>query len=136
MFERKISVQALQRVLTVLIVMAAVGACSTAGKSTGGDQSIITLQEIQDSQAINAYQIIRQLRPRWMTRNRGQRSVFEDEADFARVKVDEFPPREWDHLREIPREAIREIRFLEPREATFLYGTGYNAGLVRVLTKG
>ena len=49
--------------------------------------------------------------------------------------LDDLPPREFNSLREIPREAILEIRFLDAREATFLYGTGYNAGVVKVTTK-
>ena len=129
----------MRRVVAVAAVVVAAGACSTAGRgapAARGDQNVITLREIEASEASNAYEIIQQLRPRWMNRNRGQRSIFEDQADFARVMVDEFPPREWEHLREITRESIQEIRFLEPREATFLYGTGFNAGLVRVTTKG
>ena len=55
---------------------------------------------------MTAYQIVQELRPRWMIRNRGERSFVEDAADFARVVVDGLPPREFNHLHEIPRETI------------------------------
>lgn len=112
-----------------------VSACGGAGtrSSTGGD--IITLAEIQQTEARNALEVVQQLRPRWMVRSRGARSVHEDGQDFTRVVVDELPPDGFDVLLTIPREAIAEIRYLDAREATFQFGTGYNAGLIRVTTK-
>jgi hypothetical protein len=46
-----------------------------------------------------------------------------------------MPPREFDYLRELRRESLAELRFLDSREATLLYGTGYNAGVIKVTTK-
>jgi hypothetical protein len=112
-------------------------ACAT-GPSSGGpprDQNLITLHEIEETQAETAYHLVQQLRPRWMVRNRGQRSVADGPADFARVVLDDLPPREFDFLREIAKESVYEIRFLDAREATFLYGTGYNAGILKVTTR-
>ena len=127
-----------QRAFTLLAFVGVFGACSTAGTSgsqSTQDRNLITLAEIEASEARTAYDLVRQLRPRWMVRNRGQRSISEGPSDYAKVMLDELPPREFDSLREIPRETILEIRFLEPREATFLYGTGYNAGVVKVTSK-
>lgn len=118
-----------------------IGACagsSGPGPGTGpasGNREVITLAEIQQTEAVTAYQIVQELRPRWMNRNRGERTFFEDAADFARVIVDGLPPREFNFLHEIPREVIQELRFLTPREATFKYGTGYNAGVIEVTSK-
>jgi hypothetical protein len=125
---------------TFAVVLSLILLPSCAGSGAGpsrlqGDRNLITLAEIEGTEARDAYEVVQQLRPRWMVRNRGQRTIFEDGADFAKVVVDEFPPREFDVLREIPRETIFEIRFLEPREATFLYGSGYNEGVVKVITK-
>lgn len=125
--------------LTALILVPCVVACSTggtAGASRGGDQNVITLAEIQETDGQTAYEIVQELRPRWTVRNRGSRSFTTGAADNTRVILDDFPPREFDFLREIDRSVIREIRYLEPREATLLYGTGYNAGIIRVTSKG
>jgi len=114
-----------------------VGCTGGGGPSTQAprDYNVITLEEIQATEAITAYQIVQQLRPRWMVRNRGDRSFAVDDSDYAKVIVDEMPPREFDFLRELRREVLQEIRFLEPRDATLLYGTGYNAGVIKVTTK-
>lgn len=122
----------------VLSIPALFTACATStppGTATPRDPNVITLEEIEATQAETAYDIIQQLRPRWMVRNRGQRTFNETAADYAKVVLDELPPREFDFLREIPRATIREMRFLEAREATYLYGTGYNAGVIKVTTK-
>jgi hypothetical protein len=112
-------------------------ACAT-GPSSGGpprDQNLITLAEIEETQAETAYHLVQKLRPRWMVRNRGRRSVTDGPADFARVVLDDLPPREFEFLREIAKDSVHEIRFLDAREATFLYGTGYNAGVLKVTTR-
>ena len=116
-------------------ILAACGGGAAPGTAAPRDENLITLEEIEATQAPTAFDIIRQLRPRWMVRNRGQRTFNETEADYAKVFVDEMPPREFDFLREIPRGTIFEMRFIEPREATYLYGTGYNAGVVKVITR-
>jgi hypothetical protein len=51
------------------------------------------------------------------------------------VILNDLPPRSLDFLREIPRDVLLEIRIISPREATFLYGTGYTAGIIKVTTK-
>jgi len=114
-----------------------VGCAGGGGPSTQAprDYNVITLEEIEATEAITAYQIVQQLRPRWMVRNRGERSFAVDDSDYAKVMVDDFPPREFDYLRELRREVLLEIRYLEPRDATLLYGTGYNAGVIKVTTK-
>jgi hypothetical protein len=113
-------------------------ACATGrgqGSGVQRDSNVITLAEIEATVAETAFQIVQQLRPRWMIRNRGQRSFAVSAADYARVIVDDMPPREFDFLREIRRENITEIRYLSPSEATLLYGSGYNEGVIKVKTR-
>jgi len=119
-------------------LLASLGACAGSGGgggSSSGSRDVITLAEIQETEVGTAYDVVQVLRPRWMIRNRGTRSFGEGSADFPRVMLDDLPPREFNFLREIPREVLQEIRFLSAREATFLYGTGYNAGIIKVMTK-
>jgi len=121
--------------MAVPSLLAACGGGGAPGTATPRDANVITLEEIEATQAATAYDIIQQLRPRWMVRNRGQRTFSETEADYAKVFVDDMPPREFDYLSQIPRASIQELRFIEAREATYLYGTGYNAGVVKVTTR-
>jgi hypothetical protein len=121
--------------LMLSVLTAACGGGGGAGSTAPRDYNVITLAEIEASQAETAYQLVQQLRPRWMIRNRGERTFSVDEADYAKVIVDEMPPREFDVLRELRRGTLQELRFLEPREATFLYGTGFNAGVIQVTTR-
>ena len=105
------------------------------GTGAGRDADVITLAEIEATQVATAYQLVQQLRPRWMNRSRGDRSFGVAEADRIKVTVDGLPPREFDYLGDIPRDALLELRLLSPREATLLYGTGFNAGIIKVTTK-
>jgi hypothetical protein len=112
-------------------------ACAT-GPSSGApqeDRNVISLSEIQSTEAEDAYQIIQQLRPRWFVRNRGVRTFSEGNLATLRVVVDNLPPREIEFLHQLAREILQEIRFLDSREATFKYGTGHDAGIIEVTTK-
>ena len=122
----------------ILLGAGAVVACASGGPprgDVGRDPEVITLAEIEASQAQTAYELVQQLRPRWTIRNRGDRSFTEEAADFTKVSVDDMAPVEFDHLRQIPRTSILEIRRLSPSEATMRYGTGFNAGLIKVTTR-
>jgi hypothetical protein len=46
-----------------------------------------------------------------------------------------IPPREVEFLLQIRKQTIQEIRYLDPREATFKFGTGYSAGVFLITTK-
>jgi len=121
----------------VLILLATLSGCATGAPpgSATRDQEVITAAEIAESRAQTAMDLIQQLRPRWMIRNRGERTFVESAYDYPRVVVDDLPPREFDFLREISREVLVEIRFLNPRDATLLYGTGNTQGIIRVTTR-
>jgi hypothetical protein len=123
---------------TLLVLMSLAAGCGGAGSRGPGtehDPNVITLAEIEAGDVETAYQLVQQLRPRWLSRSRGERSLATDQADYTRVVVDDMPPREFDHLHEIPRSALVELRLLLPREATLLYGTGFNSGVIRVTTR-
>lgn len=125
------------RALLLFLFTAAFGACAGSGTSSrsSGNRDIITLAEIQETQAATAYDIVQELRPRWMIRNRGERSFNETSEDFLKIILDDLPPREFNFLREIPRDVLVEIRYISPRDATMRYGTGHNSGVLLVTTR-
>ena len=107
----------------------------SAGAGGGRDSDVIKLEEIQAAEVETALQLVQQVRPRWMVRSRGDRSFGVSEADRTKVIVDDMPPREFEYLDELPKSVLLELRLLPPREATMLYGTGFNAGIIKVTTK-
>jgi len=121
--------------LAFLLVLGPLAGCAAGAGPGARDQDVITAEEISESQAQTALDLIQQLRPRWAVRSRGERTFVGSSDDYPRVVVDNLPPREFDSLREIPWEILVEIRFLNSREATLLYGTGHTQGIIRVTTK-
>jgi hypothetical protein len=122
--------------LAVTLLLPLVGCAG--GPSSGApprDQNVITLAEIEATEAETAAQVIQQLRPRWMMRNRGVRTFGEGAEAYPKVITDESPPREVEFLLQIRKQTIQEIRYLDPREATFKFGTGYSAGVFLITTK-
>lgn len=131
------TMRAAASLLTLGSLILLASACAT-GPSTGapqGDRNVITLSEIQATEAESAYQIIQQLRPRWFVRNRGVRTFVEGGEATLQVVLDDLPPRELEFLHQLAREILQEIRFLDSREATFKYGTGHDAGIIEVTTR-
>jgi hypothetical protein len=126
--------------LATLVLLFAVGACATGQRSGGRSNSdVITLEEIQESNVFNAYEIVRQLRPAWL-RGRGPQTFTTDvsnttTAGYPKMMVDDLPPRQLEALRDIRVAEIAEIRYINPRDATFRYGTGYSGGIIKVITK-
>jgi hypothetical protein len=97
-------------------------ACSAAQRAGGpGDPTMLLEDEIAASDARNAYELIEQLRPRWL-RERTPRSlrldtvilVYRDGARFGTIET----------LQTIPVETIRSIRVLDAAEAGRLPGLG------------
>jgi hypothetical protein len=121
----------------VLIPTATAIACATASNSPGqpggrarGDSSVITEQEIVRGNARTAYQTIERLRPHFLSVSRaqgstGERVVYVDGVRLGTVAV----------LHQIPSASIREVRYLDAREATIRFGTGHSAGAIVVATK-
>jgi hypothetical protein len=121
-------------------LLLAVGACATGTAGGGRSQSdVITLEEIQQANVRDAYEIVRQYRPQWL-RGRGPQTFTSDvrnttTAGYPKVKVDDLPPMDLESLRDIRFVEIAEIRYINPRDATFRYGTGFSGGIIQVITK-
>jgi len=130
------------RIIAVAIfgLLLAAGACAT-GQSGGAraERDVISAEEIEQSNVHDAYEIVRQLRPRWL-RGRGPQTFTDDVRNttipgYPRVKVDDLPPMNLEDLRDIRVVEIAEIRYINPRDATLRYGTGFSGGIIQVITK-
>ncbi|MGH7501834.1 MAG: hypothetical protein ACREL7_08770 [Longimicrobiales bacterium] len=116
--------------LTLLVV------CACAGSRAQGarDRYLITEAEIEASAQLNAYEVVQALRPEFL-RTRGTTSFRATEPVEAVVYVDGLRTGDPSTLRGVPREVVREIRYIDAREATTRYGTGHGGGVIMVSTK-
>lgn len=98
-------------------------ACATT-PGTVGDQSVLTEQQIAQSDARNAFELIEHLRPRWLNQrfNRSLRLdteilVYYNGARMGGLEI----------LRDIQIDGIRQIRYVDSAEAGRLPGASSDA---------
>ncbi len=126
--------------VALLVALGAV-ACAAAsqGSQTGGRRSnTITAEEIASVYASNAYELVQRLRPQWLV-TRGaagsREAVLEGGLSGGIVVyVDGVRRGGVDALRELSREQVRELRWIDAKDATTRYGTGHSSGVIEVYT--
>jgi hypothetical protein len=134
------------RVVAALATAVSLG-CATSGAgpsssaASGGSRSqdVIAEAEITSRarEATNALQIIQTLRPQ-MLRSRGMSSIdprATGEETLPRVYVDEISYGNLSTLSNVNANQIKEIRFVNARDATTRWGTGHTGGVILVTTK-
>jgi hypothetical protein len=115
---------------TPLLVIAGACAGTTPGtEAPTRDRNRISLEEIDASDRLNAYELIRALRPAWL-RARDAGAPLTVYMNGGRVGAG--PPT----LRSISRSTIEEIRYYDSRAATTRFGAGHSGGVVDVRTRG
>ena len=123
------------RWVAVALLVGVLGACATAGERSGGSSaSAVTAEQIQETSVSTAHEALQRLRPRWL-RSRGQMSVEHPNAGYAVVFVDGVRYGDLRVLREINADAVEEMEFIDARDATTRYGTGYTGGIIMVTTR-
>lgn len=91
-----------------------------------GTSKVLSIDELSRAPGRNALELLQELRPQYL-RNRGP-------LHAPTVFVDYLRRGGTDALREIPASSIAEIRYLDSRDATQLFGSGYTGGIIHVLT--
>jgi len=142
------------RQLAVLAVLAAAGAAACAtrqrpatssdpvtstaagapGQAAGRPQSrrdVITRDEIARSTAANALELVRQLRPSFLS-DRGPQSFQNQDAGRVIVYLNGTKYGFLDSLSQIPTVGITEIRHFSATEATQRWGIGHSGGVIYV----
>jgi hypothetical protein len=112
--------------------------CGSAGDGSKATlaREALTAEEIAKTGAVNAYEAIRSRRPEFLM-PRAPRS-FGYGARSTTVPVvylDAMYYGELEVLKSIPVQRIKEIRYIDPRDATIKYGTGHVAGVILVISK-
>ena len=123
----------------VLATAATLGlhACAAHRSSSAAvaDNSVITEDEIESSHAFNAYEAVYKLRHEFLV-SRGKLSLDPSVPPaLPNVYVDNMFYGDVSTLRGIAAVSIESIKFYEPAEAQFKFGTGNMAGVIGVTTK-
>jgi hypothetical protein len=105
----------------------------TGARSTSGELTAADLDNL--GPGVSAYEAIERLRPIWL-RDRGVNSPSAAYADdtLPRVHID-TTPYDVEALRSFRTSDIQTISFMDGRDATTRYGTGYVNGLILVTTR-
>lgn len=128
------------RLFPPLLVLAMAMGCASAGGAGNGSgasttrhsSDVITTEEIQQATGLStAYDAVQRLRPQFL-RIRGP-STFGG-AEGPVVYVNGMRRGGADSLRQIGITEVKEIRYLNARDATTKYGTGVSQGVIEVTT--
>lgn len=114
---------------TLIASLACAGARSHPARVRPERRDVLGVDEIRRDGSGTAYDVIRRLRPEFLSRAKA-RGV----DDLPIVFLDGIRVGEIDVLRTIGVTGLREIRWLGPDEATLRFGTGYPAGAICVIT--
>jgi hypothetical protein len=121
----------LRIVSSVAFVVLLAGCASSGERSTRSQSNVITIQDIESAQFRSAFELIRGLRPQWLTasgssiRGGGQIVVYVDDMRMGGPE----------YLNQVPTNDMRGARWLSPSEATIRYGTGHSAGAIAIQTR-
>jgi hypothetical protein len=112
--------------------------CASRGATQRGNPDLLTSQQLDSYVHLNAYDAIRHTRPQWLRSTRGQSSIVSSSTEQRglRVYVDGILFGSALDLRSLEVRAISEVRFLDARKATLLYGTNHAEGALVVKTVG
>jgi hypothetical protein len=117
---------------------AVVAGGSGASRTTRRNPELIEESEITSraSDAANALQVIQKLRPQMLTgRGLGSPTDVTGETSRPKVYVDNISYGDLSTLSNLIASQIKEIRFLNSRDATTVWGTGHMGGVILVTTK-
>ncbi|MFW6199734.1 MAG: hypothetical protein ACOC8K_04095 [Gemmatimonadota bacterium] len=126
----------MKRFLTtaLLVSLAATGCASTGSSSESGrNPDVIASEELRGTQieSENAYNAVQRLRPTWL---RARGSSFSGGRELPVVFVDGTRFGEIDALRSLNVSDIVQMEYVDSRDATTRFGTGYPAGAIMVTT--
>lgn len=113
----------------LLLTLVACGTTSPSRRSASSD--IITREEIEASRADNVYELLQQVRPRFL-RSRGVHSMSDPSAGYPVVYINDVRHGGLQTLRSILVRQVEEVRYISASDATTRWGTGHTAGVIQV----
>jgi hypothetical protein len=127
------------RWLALVLPLSAAGLSSCASTGTAparlGDPDVITREEIEESTAGTAYDLVLNLRPQWL-RTRGISTLAQAAgAEDIVVYMDNARLGFRDAMRRVPLGAVQYLQFFAAREATHRWGAGHLHGAILISTQ-
>jgi hypothetical protein len=120
----------------VLGLIALLGGCASPGGGGGssrGSTNVITQAQISELESLDVYAIVQRLQPRWL-QVRGMSSA-QGQAQIAVIVDSVRQQGSIELLRSMRGLDVRELRYLNARDATTRYGTDMTAGAIEVFTR-
>ena len=119
--------------LATLLVVSGACASTGSGSSGSGGASVVTGQQLVETNRSDLYQALQSLRPQWL-RSRGTTSL-SGPTEVA-VFLNDTPYGTVRDLASIPIDAVADVRFLTATEAGGRYGTlAGSGGLILIRTR-
>ena len=103
---------------------------NTASRPIRGPADIISEAEIKATSYQNALEVVQGLRPTMMRPRGTSTSQYQVVAYMDDVRLIDL-----NGLSTIPSERVKEIRYINARDATTRWGTGHGSGVILVTTK-
>ncbi|MEQ1855359.1 MAG: hypothetical protein ABL963_02760 [Longimicrobiales bacterium] len=136
----------------LIVVLAACASGARGGSGEGGSADLITREQIDQAALDSALDVIRRLRPRWLQPTRsptgsgivplvGHPGMPQDgdafivNAVYATVIRDGLRLGEISSLASISPQTVASIRFLSAADASTRYGSGYDGGVIEVVSR-
>lgn len=112
--------------------------CASRGPAPAAQPNLLTSEQLDSYRHLNAFDAIRQARPQWLRSTRGQSSIVASSTAQRglRVYVDGILFGGAPDLQSIEVRSIREVRFLDARQATLRFGTNHAEGALVISTVG
>lgn len=125
------------RAAACFVAVALSAGCASSGASGRqpsrlGSSTVLTDVEITRTTAQDALRAIELARPAWLV---ARASGLSGSRDRIQAYVEGVHYSDLNDLRNVSVAMVREIRFLDAREATTRFGTGHGAGAIVVLLK-
>ena len=112
----------------------ALGACASGGGgSAGGSPDRLTSEQLGEYASLDLYTLVQRLRPRWL-QVRGTVTA-QGRASIAVVLDGVRQQGSIEILRGLRAADVEELRHLNARDATTMYGTDMAAGAIQIITK-
>ncbi len=132
----------MRQIRRLALVAAAVsltaGCASTGGGqggSRGGSRNLIVAEEFVGGDFSNLRDAVRRLRPTWFRQSRGRVDPGDVGAPHGLAVYLDNVRADLSRLESVPVELVKEVRYLDPSEATFRWGTGHTDGAIEVIMK-
>jgi hypothetical protein len=120
----------------LILMVSLLAACASGGSSGSstphGSRDLIILSEIEAVEVTNAFDLIQRLRPE-MLRPRSGGGFTSTPSPV--VYLDGVRHGEVNSLTSIPKDIIREVRYINAADATTRFGTGNTGGAILIATR-